>query len=296
MSNWTAIRGPIRLILATTIAAALLLLTSGSGCGTSNTPPGQPGNLSPTDNAAAVSLTPTLQSSDFSDSDSGDTHAASQLRIATVSGDYGSPVFDSRTDGVNLTQMAVEPGALRENTTYYWQVRYQDAKGAWSDWSTETSFTTVPNRIAVLETSLGTIKFKLYEDKAPITTANFIKLAESGFYDGLVFHRVVDNFVIQTGDPLGTGMGGSAETIPLEAVEGLTHTDGAVGMARSQDPNSASSQFYICDGPQHGLDGNYAVFGRVIEGMDVVRAIASVKVDANKKPLETVTMTKVYIE
>ena len=121
-------------------------------------------------------------------------------------------------------------------------------------------------------------------------------MAESGFYDGLIFHRVVDNFVIQTGDPLGTGMGGSAQTITLEAVEGLTHTDGAVGMARSQDPNSATSQFYICDGPQHNLDGNYAVFGRVIEGMDVVRAIASVKVDANKKPLETVTMTRVYIE
>ncbi len=150
--------------------------------------------------------------------------------------------------------------------------------------------------VAVLETSLGTIRFKLYEDKAPITTANFIKLAESGFYDGLIFHRVVDNFVIQTGDPLGTGMGGSAETIPLEAAESLTHSDGAVGMARSQDPNSASSQFYICDGAQHGLDGNYAVFGQVVEGMEVVRAIASVKVDANKKPLVNVIMTKVYIE
>ncbi len=150
--------------------------------------------------------------------------------------------------------------------------------------------------VAVLETSLGAIKFKLYEDKAPITTANFIKLAESGFYDGLIFHRVVDNFVIQTGDPMGTGMGGSAETIPLEVVEGLTHTDGAVGMARSSDPNSASSQFYICDGAQHGLDGNYAVFGRVIKGMKVVRAIASVPVDSGKRPLETVTMTKVYIE
>jgi cyclophilin family peptidyl-prolyl cis-trans isomerase len=150
--------------------------------------------------------------------------------------------------------------------------------------------------VAVLETSLGTIKFKLYDKKAPITTANFIGLAESGFYDGLIFHRVIDNFVIQTGDPTGTGMGGSAETIPLEIGEGLTHTDGAVGMARSSDPNSASSQFYICDGPQHGLDGNYAVFGQVIEGMDVVRAIASVPVDSAKKPLENVVMTRVYIE
>src|SRR5512136_3440987 len=84
-----------------------------------------------------------------------------------------------------------------------------------------------PNRIAVLETSMGTIKFELYEDKAPITTANFIKLAESSFYDGLVFHRVVDNFVIQTGDPLGNGTGGSAENINLEIKKSLTHTDGA---------------------------------------------------------------------
>src|SRR5512136_576053 len=95
-----------------------------------------------------------------------------------------------------------------------------------------------PNRIAVLETGKGTIKFELYEDRAPITTANFIKLAESGFYDGLIFHRVIDNFVIQTGDPLGTGMGGLGETINLEINQKLTHTDGAVGMARSSDPNS----------------------------------------------------------
>ena len=110
-----------------------------------------------------------------------------------------------------------------------------------------------PNRIAVLETSLGTIKFELYEDKAPVTTANFIKLAESDFYDGLIFHRVMNDFVIQTGDPTGTGFGGSEESIPLEINESLTHTDGAVGMARSSAPNSATSQFYICDGAQHGL-------------------------------------------
>ena len=153
------------------------------------------------------------------------------------------------------------------------------------------------NRIAVLETSKGTIKFELYEDKAPITTANFIKLAESGFYDGLIFHRVIDNFVIQTGDPLGTGMGGSGETINLEINKNLTHTDGAVGMARGDSLNSATSQFYICDGPQHkSLDGKYAVFGQVIEGMDVVRAIAAVPTGVNDKPLQDVVMTKVTIE
>ena len=156
--------------------------------------------------------------------------------------------------------------------------------------------TAAPNRIAVLETSMGVIKFELYEDKAPITTANFIKLAESGFYDGLIFHRVIKGFVIQTGDPTGTGKGGSDETIRLEINKALTHTDGAVGMARSTDRDSASSQFYICDGAQHDLDGNYAVFGQVIEGLDIVRAIAAVPVDVNKKPLQDVVMTRVSIE
>jgi len=153
-----------------------------------------------------------------------------------------------------------------------------------------------PNRIAVLETTIGTIKFELYEDKAPITAANFIELAESDFYNGLIFHRVIKNFVIQTGDPTGTGRGGSEQSIPLEINESLTHTDGAVGMARSLDPNSATSQFYICDGSQHGLDGKYAVFGQVIEGMDVVRAIAAVPTDDNDRPLQAVLMIKVTIE
>jgi cyclophilin family peptidyl-prolyl cis-trans isomerase len=152
------------------------------------------------------------------------------------------------------------------------------------------------NRIAVVETSMGTIKIELYEDEAPITVQNFIGLAESGFYDGLIFHRVVQDFVIQTGDPKGDGTGGSSETIRLEINKELTHIDGAVGMARSSNPNSASSQFYICDGAQHSLDGSYAVFGQVIEGMDVVRAIAAVPVDSNDKPLQPVTMNSVVIQ
>src|SRR4030042_4337019 len=106
--------------------------------------------------------------------------------------------------------------------------------------------------IAIMETSMGTIKFKIYENKVPTTAANFIDLANSGFYDGLIFHRVIDDFVIQSGDPTGTGTGGSGETIRLETSKSVTHIDGAVGMARGTDPNSASSQFYICDGPQAG--------------------------------------------
>ncbi|NBO63299.1 MAG: peptidylprolyl isomerase [Acidobacteria bacterium] len=130
------------------------------------------------------------------------------------------------------------------------------------------------NRTAVIETAKGTIRFELYEDMAPITTANFIGLAESNFYDGLNFHRVEPGFVIQGGCPQGNGMGGSEKRIPLEVTPNLRHGDaGAVAMARSSDPNSASSQFYITLGNASFLDGNYAVFGRVTEGQSVVDSI-----------------------
>jgi cyclophilin family peptidyl-prolyl cis-trans isomerase len=130
------------------------------------------------------------------------------------------------------------------------------------------------NRTAVIETDKGTIKFTLHEDLAPITTSNFIELAERNFYDGLKFHRVEPNFVIQGGCPHGTGTGDSGKRIPLEVTPNLKHGEaGAVAMARSSDPNSASCQFYITLSPTPSLDGNYAVFGRVTEGMDVVRQI-----------------------
>ena len=129
-------------------------------------------------------------------------------------------------------------------------------------------------RNAVIETEKGTIKFVLHEQDAPITTSNFIELAERGFYDGLTFHRVEPNFVIQGGDPNGNGTGGSEKKIKLEVSPSLKHGDaGAVAMARSQHPDSASSQFYITLGPAAFLDGNYAVFGRVVAGLDVVRKI-----------------------
>ncbi len=131
----------------------------------------------------------------------------------------------------------------------------------------------MPNRTAVLETSKGTIKFELYEKEAPITTKNFIELTNKGFYNGLTFHRVEPGFVIQGGDPKGNGTGGSGKMIPLEIAPTLTHRKGAVGMARAQDPNSASSQFYICIEDAKFLDGNYAVFGMVTEGQDVVGKI-----------------------
>ncbi|GFO97478.1 peptidyl-prolyl cis-trans isomerase (rotamase)-cyclophilin family [groundwater metagenome] len=139
---------------------------------------------------------------------------------------------------------------------------------------TTTSGGTGKNRVATIVTEKGTIKFELYEKEAPITTKNFIELAQSGFYDGLTFHRVEPGFVIQGGDPKGDGTGGSEKTIPLEIAPSLSHRKGAVGMARSNDPNSASSQFYICLEDAKFLDKSYAVFGQVIEGQDVMEKIA----------------------
>jgi len=127
------------------------------------------------------------------------------------------------------------------------------------------------NPIAVIVTNKGEFKFELYAERAPITVGNFIELAESGFYDGLTFHRYEPGFVIQGGDPKGDGTGGSEKQIPLEIHPELRHVEGALGMARSQDPNSASSQFYVTLAPSHFLDDQYAVFGKVTEGMDVAK-------------------------
>lgn len=129
-------------------------------------------------------------------------------------------------------------------------------------------------RVAVIVTNKGTIKIALYEKDAPITTKNFISLVNRHFYDGLTFHRVEPGFVIQGGDPNGDGSGGSDKTIKLEVSPKLKHdAAGVVAMARTSDPNSASCQFYITLAPASFLDMNYAVFGRVIEGLDVVHKI-----------------------
>ncbi len=128
-------------------------------------------------------------------------------------------------------------------------------------------------KYAVIETDKGTIKAEMYTEKAPITAKNFIDLANSGFYNGLKFHRVERDFVIQGGDPKGDGTGGSGKNILLEINPDLKHVEGALAMARSQDPNSASSQFYITLAPTPFLDGQYAVFGKVASGMEVVKKI-----------------------
>jgi cyclophilin family peptidyl-prolyl cis-trans isomerase len=127
--------------------------------------------------------------------------------------------------------------------------------------------------IAVIETSKGTIKFRFFSADAPKTCENFITLAGKGFYNGLTFHRVEPNFVIQGGDPNGNGSGGPGYNIKAEFNKN-PHLEGTVAMARASDPDSAGSQFYICLAPAPFLDGKYTVFGQVTEGLDVVHKIA----------------------
>jgi len=151
------------------------------------------------------------------------------------------------------------------------------------------------DQIVVIETNLGTIKFKFLKDKAPKTCENFIKLTEKGFYDGTIFHRVIPNFMIQGGDPDGTGMGGPGYNIKAEFND-TKHVPGIVSMARSMDPDSAGSQFFICVAAVTHLDGQYTAFGEVIEGYDVVDKISKVKTLPGDKPVEPVVMKKVTIE
>lgn len=126
---------------------------------------------------------------------------------------------------------------------------------------------------ATMETNKGTIEIAFYDKEASVTTANFIGLAKEGFYDGLTFHRYESGFVIQGGDPNGDGTGGSGKHIPLETSPRLRHDPGVIAMARSADPDSASSQFYFTLAPAPFLDGKYAVFGKVTSGMGVVESL-----------------------
>ena len=147
---------------------------------------------------------------------------------------------------------------------------------------------------------LGDIKVETDSASAPITVANFEKLASEGFYDGLTFHRVIKGFMIQGGDPRGDGTGGSSVNIKGEfsknGVENpIQHTRGVISMARSSDPDSASSQFFIVHESSPHLDGSYAAFGRVIDGIDVVDKIAMSSTNRSDKPLEPIVIEKVYI-
>ena len=146
----------------------------------------------------------------------------------------------------------------------------------------------------------GVMTLELYEDKAPVTTENFIKLAKEGFYDGLIFHRVIKGFMIQGGDPTGTGMGGPGYQIKGEFASNgvkndLRHTRGVISMARSMMPDSAGSQFFIMHEDAPHLDGQYAAFGKLTDGFDTLDEIATCDTDRSDRPKNEQKMAKVVI-
>jgi peptidyl-prolyl cis-trans isomerase B (cyclophilin B) len=158
------------------------------------------------------------------------------------------------------------------------------------------------NPIVTIEMEHGDqIKVELYPEIAPITVNNFISLVNKGYYDGLIFHRVIKGFMIQGGCPDGNGTGGPGYSIKGEFAQNgfennLVHSAGVISMARSMMPNSAGSQFFIMHQDSPHLDGAYAAFGKVVEGMDVVNKIAEVRVDYNDRPLEAQKISKVTVD
>ncbi len=153
------------------------------------------------------------------------------------------------------------------------------------------------NMIILKIANMGEIKIELDYKNAPISSANFVSLVNKGFYDGLTFHRIIKGFMIQGGCPLGNGTGGPGYSIKGEfrsngVKNELSHKRGVISMARAMNPNSAGSQFFICDKDDLFLDGQYAAFGHVIEGMDVVDKIASVKTGFQDRPLNKVVIEK----
>jgi len=151
------------------------------------------------------------------------------------------------------------------------------------------------NRKTVFNTNKGSFKIELFEDKAPITTSNFIKLVNQGFYNGLIFHRVINGFMIQSGCPHGTGTGGPGYTIRDEFHRDLKHDSVGILSMANAGPNTGGSQFFITVAPTPWLDRHHSVFGKVIEGMDVVHVVSKVQKDGNDKPLKDVVIKSITI-
>ncbi len=151
------------------------------------------------------------------------------------------------------------------------------------------------NRKIKFTTNKGVFVAEMFEDKAPLTTKNFIDLTEKGFYNGIIFHRVIDGFMIQGGDPSGTGMGGPGYRIRDEFGEGLKHDDEGVLSMANAGPNTGGSQFFITLAPTPWLDGHHAIFGKIVEGMDVVRLIGVAPTDFRDRPREAIVMEKVEV-
>jgi peptidyl-prolyl cis-trans isomerase A (cyclophilin A) len=151
------------------------------------------------------------------------------------------------------------------------------------------------NPIAEINTNMGTMKIELFLDKAPETVNNFIKLSEDGFYDGVIFHRIIEDFMIQGGDPTGTGMGGPGYQIPDEFHPYLKHDKKGILSMANAGPNTGGSQFFITLVPTPWLDNRHSVFGVLVEGEDVLDAIGNVETGANDRPLENVVIESIKI-
>ena len=152
------------------------------------------------------------------------------------------------------------------------------------------------NPRATIDTSMGTVTLELYRDKVPRTVDNFVKLAKDGFYDGLIFHRVIKDFMIQGGCPSGTGTGGPGYKFEDEFHKELRHdVPGVLSMANA-GPNTNGSQFFITLVPTPWLDGKHAVFGKIVDGLDVIEAIGKVKTGAGDRPAEEIKLSKVTLD
>ena len=151
-------------------------------------------------------------------------------------------------------------------------------------------------QVATFETSMGNFKIELYNDLAPKTVKNFTDLIGKKYYDGIIFHRVIDQFMIQGGCPLGRGTGGPGYTIPDEFGKGLKHDKPGILSMANAGPNTGGSQFFITLVPCPWLDGKHAIFGHVIEGMNVIEAIGKVTTDSQDRPLKKVVMEKVTVK
>lgn len=152
------------------------------------------------------------------------------------------------------------------------------------------------NAIVVMETNKGNIEIEIFQNKAPKTAENFLSLIEKEYYNGLIFHRVIENFMIQGGCPEGTGRGGPGYTIDDEFHPELKHNKKGILSMANAGPNTGGSQFFITLVPTPWLDGRHAIFGQIISGMDVVEAIGEVETDDSDRPIDTVIMEKVYIK
>jgi cyclophilin family peptidyl-prolyl cis-trans isomerase len=151
------------------------------------------------------------------------------------------------------------------------------------------------NRHALIETSMGTVEVELLEDKAPLTTGNFVKLVEKGFYNGLIFHRVIPKFMVQTGCPKGTGTGGPGYMIRDEFGPGLKHNKPGILSMANAGPNSGGSQFFITTIPTPWLDGKHAIFGQVVKGQEIVEKMSNVPRNGMDKPLTPIVIKKIEL-